>query len=224
MNARDIKKLKSEILDSGLTTSELVGAAWASASSFRGTDMRGGANGARVRLTPQKDRAANNPAVLAKVVGKLEAIQADFNKGRRKVSLADLIVLGGAAAIEDAAKKAGQDIEVSFTPGRTDATQEMTDAASFDVLRPEADGFRNYFEIGSSSSPADALVEKAALLELTVPEMTVHVGGMRALDANSGGSDHGVFTTRPGTLSNDFYVNLVDMSKEWKKSVSNDGI
>lgn len=224
VNARDVRKLKEEILDAGLTTSELIRAAWASASSFRETDMRGGANGARVRLAPQKDWAANDPAVLAKVVGKLEAIQADFNKGRRKISLADLIVLAGAAAIEDAANKAGHEVEVPFTPGRTDATQAATDAASFDVLRPEADGFRNYFEAGNGSSPADALVEKASLLELTVPEMTVLVGGMRALDANTGGSDHGVFTTRPGTLSNDFFVNLVDLSTEWKKSASNDGI
>ena len=224
VNARDIENLKRDILASGLTTSELVGAAWASASTFRQTDMRGGANGARVRLAPQKDWKANDPANLAKVVDKLEDIQADFNKGRRKVSLADLIVLGGAAAIEDAAKKAGQDIEVPFTPGRTDATKAMTDAASFEVLRPEADGFRNYFEAGNATPPAKALVEKAEFLDLTVPEMTVLVGGMRVLDANSGGSKNGVFTSRPGTLSNDFFVNLVDLSTEWKKSASDDGI
>lgn len=224
VNASDVASLKSRILESGLSTADLVGAAWASASSFRETDMRGGANGARVRLAPQKDWAANDPAELANVISTLEGIQSEFNNGSRKVSLADLIVLAGAAAIEDAAKQAGHDVTVPFTPGRTDASQEMTDVTSFSVLEPTADGFRNYFGADNVSSPARALVEKASLLDLTVPEMTVLVGGMRALDANSGGAAHGVFTSRPGTLSNDFFVNLVDMSTEWKKSDSDDGI
>ncbi len=221
---RDVRNLKSQILDSGLSNSELVRAAWASASSFRGTDMRGGANGARVRLAPQKDWVANDPAVLAKVIDTLEDIQEGFNRGSKKVSLADLIVLGGAAAIEDAAKKAGHDVTVPFTPGRTDATADMTDSRSFRFLRPTADGFRNYFDAENTSSPAEALVEKASLLNLTAPEMTVLVGGMRALDANTSGASHGVFTARPGTLSNDFFVNLLDMSTEWKKASDTDGI
>ncbi|MFV8818875.1 catalase/peroxidase HPI [Haliea sp. E17] len=215
---KDIKKLKKEILDSGLTVPELVRTAWASASSFRGTDMRGGANGARIRLAPQKDWAANNPAELAKVLGKLEAIQEDFNGRKTRVSMADLIVLGGAAAIEKAAGDAGYTIEVPFVPGRTDATQEMTDVTSFAVLEPKADGFRNYIAADYPRPPAVALVEKAALLDLTVPEMTALVGGMRVLGANADGSSYGVLTDKPGTLSNDFFVNLVDMSTQWEKS------
>jgi catalase-peroxidase len=224
---RDVAKLKKEILDSGLTTSELVKAAWASASSFRGSDMRGGANGARVRLAPQKDWAANDPQELAKVLTRLEEVQQDFNKsarGGKQVSLADLIVLGGAAAIEQAAEKAGHDVEVPFKPGRADATPEQTEVDSFAVLEPTADGFRNYFAKGNYRSPAAMLVDKANLLNLTVPEMTALVGGMRALDANAGGADHGVFTDRPGTLTNDYFVNLLDMSTKWTKSEKAEGI
>jgi len=221
VDADDIATLKSEILDSGLTVPELVRTAWASASTFRGTDMRGGANGARVRLAPQKDWEANNPAELAKVLGRLESIQKGFNdkqKGDTRVSLADVIVLGGAAAIEKAAKDAGFDVKVPFTPGRTDASQEWTDVKSFAVLEPMADGFRNYYGKGNLLSPTDALIDKADLLTLSVPEMTVLVGGLRVLDANTGGADHGVFTDRPGTLSTDFFVNLIDMSTKWTKS------
>jgi catalase-peroxidase len=217
----DIGKLKADILKTGLTVPELVRAAWASAVTFRGTDLRGGANGARVRLAPQKDWAANNPRELAKVISRLERVQRDFNRaqrGNKKVSLADLIVLGGAAAVEKAAKDAGHDISVPFTPGRTDATQAMTDVESFAVLEPTADGFRNYYSKDNRLSPADALVERASLLTLTVPEMTVLVGGMRSLNANSGQSRHGVFTDRPGTLNNDFFVNLLDMSTQWSKA------
>ncbi|NCF17273.1 MAG: catalase/peroxidase HPI [Haliea sp.] len=224
---KDVAKLKGKILDSGLTSSELVKAAWASAASFRGSDMRGGANGARVRLAPQKDWAANDPKALAKVLGKLEGIQKDFNKsarGGKQVSLADLIVLGGAAAIEQAAKKAGHDVNVPFTPGRADATQAQTDVASFTVLEPAADAFRNYFSDRAYRSPTDMMVDKANLLNLTVPEMTALVGGMRALDANAGGSDHGVFTARPGTLSNDYFVNLLDNGTVWAKSSKAEGI
>ncbi len=214
----DIRKLKKEILASGLSVSDLVKTAWASASTFRETDMRGGANGARVRLAPQKDWAVNQPAELARVLAKLEEIQKDFNGRSKQVSLADLIVLGGAAAIEKAAKDAGYEVEVPFVPGRTDATAEMTDAAAFEVLEPKADGFRNYLSADYSRTPAEALVEKAALLDLSVPEMTALVGGMRVLGANYDGSKHGVFTDKPGTLSNDFFVNLVDMSTVWEKS------
>lgn len=227
VSAKDVAKLKKQVLQSGLTVSELVRTAWASASSFRGTDMRGGANGARVRLAPQNEWAANNPAELSKVISVLEGIQADFNKkasGGKKISLADLIVLAGGAAVEQAAKAAGHDVEVPFTPGRTDASQEMTDVDSFSVLKPSADGFRNYFEMGNERSPAEMLIEKAALLKLSVPEMTVLVGGMRALDANTGGSRHGVFTDAPGTLSNDFFVNLLDLSTGWKKSADTMGV
>jgi catalase-peroxidase len=223
----DIAGLKAAILDSGLSVSELVRTAWASAASFRSTDMRGGANGARVRLAPQKDWAANNPAELAKVLERLEGIQQEFNaaqSGGQQVSLADLIVLGGAAAIEQAAQQAGRDVQVPFTPGRSDATQEQTDVDSFAVLEPTADGFRNYFGEGNDRSPADMLVDRANLLTLTVPEMTVLVGGMRALNANAGGAAHGVFTDRPGTLSNDFFVNLLDMSTQWSKSATADGL
>lgn len=221
VDSKDVAQLKKQVLDSGLTITELVKAAWASAASFRGTDMRGGANGARVQLAPQKDWAANDPKELAKVLGKLKQIQQDFNRkqsGGKKISLADMIVLGGAAAIEQAAKKAGYTVAVPFTPGRTDATAEQTDAASFAVLEPKADGFRNYYASGNSVSPTDMLVERANLLTLTVPEMTALVGGMRALGANAGQSKHGVFTNRPGALSNDYFVNLLDMSTQWKKS------
>jgi len=227
VDAADIAKLKSDILASGLSGAELVRAAWASASSFRGTDMRGGANGARIRLAPQKDWEVNDPDELAKVLQRLQGIQKDFNdaqSGNKAVSLADLIVLGGAAAIEQAAKKAGHEVQVPFTPGRSDATQEQTDVESFAVLEPTADGFRNYFGDGNRRSPAAMLVDKADMLTLTVPEMTALVGGMRALDANAGGSRHGVFTSRPGTLSNDFFVNLLAMSTKWTKSSDAEGI
>ena len=193
-------------------------AAWASASSYRDTDMRGGANGARVRLAPQKDWAANNPAELATVTAKLDEIRTAFNgraPGGRKISLADMIVLGGAAAIEKAAADGGDPVTVPFAPGRADATEELTDAASFEVLKPAADGFRNFYSAEAALSPADALVDKADMLGLTVAEMTALVGGMRALGANTGGAAHGVFTARPGTLTNDFFVNLLDMSTTW---------
>ncbi|MCW9058995.1 MAG: catalase/peroxidase HPI [Gammaproteobacteria bacterium] len=227
IGTRDIDRLKADILATGLSTPELVRTAWASAASFRGTDMRGGANGARIRLAPQKDWAVNQPRELAKSLAKLEAVQKRFNQaqsGNKRVSLADVIVLGGVAAIERAAKDAGHDIEVPFNPGRTDATQEMTDVESFAVLEPTSDGFRNYHAKGHPRAPAESLVERAALLNLTVPEMTALVGGMRVLNANADGSRHGVFTDRPGTLSNDFFVNLVDMSVAWKKSAKDDGL
>ncbi len=220
VNARDVAGLKKQILGAGFTTGQLVRTAWASASTYRDTDKRGGANGARVRLAPQKDWAANNPAELTKVIAGLEKIQKAFNKkkpGGRKISLADTIVLAGVAAVEDAAKRAGQPVKVAFQPGRTDATDEMTDAPSFDVLEPKADAFRNYFAAGNDDNPGEALVEKADLLKLTAPEMTVLLGGMRALDANFDGSKHGILTDKPGTLSNDFFVNLLDMSVEWSK-------
>ncbi len=223
---RDVKKLKADILESGLTVPELVRTAWASAASFRGTDMRGGANGARVRLAPQKDWAANNPQELARVLAKLESIQQDFNKrsGKKRISLADMIVLGGAAAIEKAAKDAGHSVNVPFVPGRMDASQSQTDVASFAVLEPKADGFRNYYSTASRLSPAEMLVDKANMLTLTVPEMAVLVGGLRALDANTAKAKHGVFTDKPGTLSNDFFVNLLDMSTQWSKSEKQEGI
>ena len=217
----DASALKAEILDSGLSTAALVRAAWASASTFRGTDMRGGANGARIRLAPQREWLANDPGELAGVLETLAGIQSRFNDsqtGDKRVSLADVIVLGGAAAIERAAAEGGRDVSVPFAPGRTDASAEQTDAEAFALLEPTADGFRNYFAAGNSRSPAEMLVEKAAFLNLTIPEMTVLVGGMRALDANAGGSAHGVFTDRPGTLSNDFFVNLTDMSTVWARS------
>jgi catalase-peroxidase len=206
---------------------ELVRTAWAAAASFRGSDMRGGANGARLRLAPQKDWPVNDPEELAQVLATLEKIQGDFNGGllnRKRVSLADLIVLGGAAAIEKAAADAGYDVKVPFRPGRTDATQEQTDVDSFTVLEPKVDGFRNYYADGSALSPTESLVDRADLLTLTVPEMTVLVGGMRALDANTGGADHGVFTDRPGTLTNNFFVNLLDMSVKWEKSSGKEGV
>ncbi len=218
LDANDVTALKTTLLASGLTSAELVRTAWAAASTFRGTDLRGGANGARVRLAPQKDWAVNDPKSLAKVLAKLEAVQKDFNKGAKKVSLADLIVLGGSAAVEQAAKKAGVEVSVPFTPGRVDASQAQTDVTSFAVLEPAADGFRNWFGKDVKASPTSLLVEKSAQLTLTVPEMTVLVGGLRVLDANVGQSAQGVFTERPGTLSNDFFVNLLDMGTKWSKA------
>ena len=221
---KDIKELKGKILDSGLSVSELVSTAWASASTFRGSDKRGGANGARIRLAPQKDWEVNNPEQLSKVLSTYETIQQWFNEnqsGDKKVSMADLIVLGGAAAIEKAAEKAGHDITVPFTPGRTDASAEQTDEESFGWLKPHADGFRNYFNTKRDAMEEEMLVDKAQLLTLTVPEMTVLLGGMRVLETNYDGSKHGVFTDKPGTLSNDFFLNLLDLSNEWK-AVSED--
>jgi catalase-peroxidase len=223
----DVSDLKGKILASGLSDSDLVRTAWAAASSFRGTDKRGGANGGRIRLAPEKDWAVNDPADLAKVLKTLQSIQDNFNKaqtGGKKVSLADLVVLGGSAAVEDAAKKGGYNVKVPFSPGRTDASQDQTDVNSFAVLEPTADGFRNYYAKGTERSPADMLVDKASMLNLTVPEMTVLVGGMRALDANEGNSKLGVFTDHPGTLSNDFFVNLLDMSTKWSKSRGTEGL
>ncbi len=223
VDAADVAALKSKVLASGLTTSQLVGAAWASASTFRGSDKRGGANGARIRLAPQKDWAVNNPADLAKVLATLEGIQKDFNAaqtGGKKISLADLIVLAGSAAVEAAAAKAGQNVTVPFTPGRTDASQAQTDVESFAVLEPLADGFRNYARKGVEGAAAELLVDKAQLLTLTAPEMTVLVGGLRALNANTGGARHGVFTQRPGVLTNDFFVNLLDMRTQWQKTAT----
>jgi catalase-peroxidase len=219
---QDIAALKAKILASGLSVSELVSAAWASASTFRGSDKRGGANGARVRLAPQKDWEVNEPAQLAKVLEKLEAIQKEFNaqSGDKKVSLADLIVLGGSAAIEKAAKDAGLDVKVPFTPGRMDASQEQTDIASFEALEPIADGFRNYQRGKQRVSPEELLVDKAQLLTLTAPEMTVLVGGLRVLGANSDKSANGVFTKQPGKLTNDFFVNLLDMGTQWQAADS----
>jgi catalase-peroxidase len=219
----DITALKAKILASGLSVSELISTAWASASTFRGSDKRGGANGARVRLAPQKDWDVNQPAQLAKVLGKLEAIQKTFNakSGKKKVSLADLIVLGGCAAVEKAAKKAGHNVKVPFSPGRMDASQEQTDIDSFAPLEPAADGFRNYYRGKSLMTPEEALVDKAQLLRLTGPEMTVLVGGLRVLGANVGASKHGVFTKKPETLTNDFFANLLDMSTEWQPSGDN---
>jgi catalase-peroxidase len=224
IGAKEIDSLKEKILKSGLTGPELIRTAWASAATFRGTDMRGGANGARLRLFPQKDWKVNNPEEVAKVLKKLTQIQNDFNSGDMKVSLADLIVLGGTAAVEEAAKKAGSKVKVPFTPGRMDATQEQTDVNSFGVLEPKADAFRNYYSTESLLSPTEMLVERADYLALSVPEMTVLVGGMRALNANSGKSKHGVLTSKPGTLTNDFFVNLLDMSTKWQKSSDMDGV
>jgi len=218
---KDIAALKAKILSSGLTVPELVSAAWASASTFRGGDKRGGANGARVRLAPQKDWEVNNPAELKKVIDKLEAIQKEFNasaSGGRKVSLADLIVLGGGAAIEKAAKDAGVDVKVPFSPGRADASQDETDVESFEYLEPSSEPFRNYFRGEQRLSPEEALVDKAQLLTLTAPEMTALVGGLRVLGANTGGSPHGVLTQNPGKLTNDFFTNLLDMRTDWKKA------
>jgi catalase-peroxidase len=223
----DIAALKGKVLASGLSVSELVRTAWASAASFRGTDKRGGANGARIRLAPQSDWEVNDPAGLAKVLQTLEQIQQDFNSsqsGATLVSLADLIVLGGCAAIEQAAKKAGHDVTVPFVPGRTDAVQAQTDVESFAVLEPTADGFRNYLRAGEKLPAEQLLLDRANLLNLTAPEMTVLVAGMRALNANFGQSQHGVFTDRPETLTNDFFVNLLDMSTEWRASVSSENV
>ena len=227
IEAEDFALLKKEILDQGLSIQELVRAAWASASTFRGTDRRGGANGARIRLSPQKDWDANDPEELSKVLFSLLAVRERFNKAQttgKCVSLADLIVLGGCAAVEKAAEAAGYSVNLPFSPGRTDATEEQTDAAAFDVLEPKADGFRNYIAAGQQQSPAELLIDKAHLLTLTAPEMTVLLGGMRALGANAGGLRHGVFTDRVGTLSNDFFVNLLDMSAEWERSADSEGV
>ena len=223
VDADDVAALKVAVLASGLSVSELVGAAWASASTFRGSDKRGGANGARVRLAPQKEWAVNQPTQLAKVLGALESIQADFNGGQsggKRISLADLIVLAGCAAVEHAAKEGGHHVTVPFTPGRTDASDEQTDADSFGVLEPVADGFRNYLGGDYTVSSEELLVDKAQLMTLSAPEMTVLVGGMRALNANVDGAQHGVFTDRPGTLSNDFFTNLLDMGTEWSATSS----
>jgi catalase-peroxidase len=226
IDEKDAAALKAKILASGLSISDLVTTAWASASSFRGSDKRGGANGARIRLAPQKDWEVNQPAQLAKVLQKLEAIQKEFNSSQangnkgKKVSLADLIVLGGDAAIEDAAKKAGQDVKIRFSPGRTDASQEHTDVHSFAVMEPAADAFRNYRRKGEPRSAEELLLDRAQLLTLTAPEMTVLIGGMRALNTNFGGSKHGVLTQTPGTLTNDFFVNLLDMSSQWQPNGS----
>jgi catalase-peroxidase len=223
---QEISALKAKILASGLSVSELVSTAWASASTFRGSDKRGGANGARVRLAPQKDWAVNQPAELARVLQKLEAIQREFNasaSGGKKVSLADLIVLGGSAAIEKAAKAAGHSVEVPFTPGRMDASQEHTDVESFEPFEPKVDGFRNYINGKQRLSAEELLVDKAQLLKLTAPEMTVLVGGLRVLGANTGKSTHGVFTKRPETLTNDFFVNLLDMGTQWQPSNASNG-
>ena len=227
IHEKDIAALKAKILASGLSISQLVTTAWASAATFRGSDKRGGANGARIRLAPEKDWEVNQPADLAKVLAILEAIQKDFNgaqTGGKKVSLADLIVLGGSAAVEEAAKKAGHDVKVGFSPGRTDASQEQTDVHSFAVLEPVADGFRNYIRKGLESSAAELLVDKANLLTLTAPEMTVLIGGLRALNAKFGQSELGVFTKRPETLTNDFFVNLLDMNTKWQKSAASEGV
>jgi len=224
---KDIAALKGKLLASGLSIAELVSTAWASASTFRGSDKRGGANGARIRLAPQKDWPVNQPARLAKVLKKLDAIRKAFNKsqaGGKKVSLADLVVLGGCAAVEAAAKKAGHDVTVPFAPGRTDASQKQTDAASFAVLEPVADGFRNYLKTRFSVAAEHLLVDRAQLLTLTAPEMTVLIGGLRVLGANFGQTPHGVFTKRPGTLTNDFFVNLLDMRTEWKPASEDGGV
>ena len=221
VDSADIAKLKADVLASGLSTAELVATAWASASTFRGSDKRGGANGARIRLAPQKDWEANQPAQLAKVLAKLEAIQQAFNTKAgdgKQVSLADLIVLAGNAAVETAAKQAGHAVHVPFTPGRMDASQAQTDVESFAVLEPHADGFRNFAKKGLEGAAAELLIDKAQQLTLSAPEMTVLVGGLRALGANTGGAKHGVFTQRPGTLSNDFFVNVLDMGTTWQRS------
>jgi catalase-peroxidase len=227
IDEQDIAALKAKILASGLSISQLVTTAWASAATFRGSDKRGGANGARIRLAPQKNWEVNQPAELEKVLQKLEAIQKDFNSAQsagKKVSLADLIVLGGCAAVEAAAKKAGHDAKVPFSPGRMDASQEQTDVDSFAMLEPAADGFRNYARKGLEESAAELLLDRAQLMTLTAPEMTVLIGGMRALTANFGQSEHGVFSKRPETLTNDFFVNLLDMKTQWRKSAAAEGV
>jgi catalase-peroxidase len=219
IGAAEIADLKAKILASGLSITQLVTTAWASASSFRGTDKRGGANGARIRLAPQKDWAVNQPAELAKVLPVLEKVQQDFNAGGKKVSLADVIVLGGCAAVEQAAKNAGHNVTVPFSPGRTDASQEQTDVESFSVLEPTADGFRNYIHNGELP-PEVRMIERANLLNLTAPEMTVLVGGMRALGTNADGSKNGIFGDRTDALTNDFFVKLLDMGTEWRASAT----
>jgi catalase-peroxidase len=224
IDEKDVAALKVKILASGVSPAELVRTAWASAASFRGTDLRGGDNGARVHLAPQKDWAVNSPKELSGVLQKLEGVQKDFNKGSKKVSLADLIVLGGGAAIEQAAKSAGAEVQVPFAPGRADATQAQTDVVSFAALEPAADGFRNYYGKDARRTPAELLVDRASLLTLSVPEMTVLVGGLRVLNANAGQTATGVFTTRPGTLTNDFFVNLLDMGTKWSKSAKAEGV
>jgi catalase-peroxidase len=226
IGAQDIASLKAKILASGLSVSQLVTTAWASASTFRGTDKRGGANGARLRLAPQKNWEVNQPAELAKVLPALEKVQKDYNAegGKKKVSLADVIVLGGCAAVEAAAKKAGQNVQVPFAPGRTDAAQEMTDVESFAVLEPTADGFRNYQRKGDHRSAPELLVDRARLLTLTAPEMTVLLGGLRVLGANVGKSQLGVFTKQPESLTSDFFVNLLDMGTEWRKSSKGENV
>ena len=227
IEAQDIAALKARILASGLSISQLVTTAWASAATFRGSDKRGGANGARIRLAPQKHWEVNQPAELAKVLHQLAAIQKEFNdaqSGGKKVSLADIIVLAGCAAVEEAARRAGHDVQVAFSPGRMDASQEQTDVDAFAVLEPTSDGFRNYIRKGDEGSAAELLVDKAQLMTLTAPEMTVLIGGMRALNANFGQSGHGVFTRRPGTLTNDFFVNLLDMRTQWQKSTTSEGV
>ena len=223
---QDIAALKERILASGLSIARLISTAWAAAASFRGTDKRGGANGARIRLAPQKDWEVNDPAELAKALQALEQIQQDFNSSQsgKKVSLADLIVLGGCAAVEQAAKNAGHNVTVPFKPGRSDASQEQTDVESFAVLEPTYDGFRNYVRAGEKLAPEELLVERAYMLDLTAPEMTVLIGGMRALNANVGQSQHGIFTDRPEALTNDFFVNLLDMSTEWKVSTETENV
>ena len=224
---QDIADLKASVLATGLSVSQLVSTAWASAATFRGTDKRGGANGARVRLAPQRDWEVNDPAALASVLQILEQVQAEFNDsqgGGKRVSIADLIVLAGCAGVEQAAKSAGHDVEVPFSPGRTDASEEWTDAESFAVLEPTADGFRNYLQGGHQASAEELLVERACMLTLSAPEMTALVGGMRALNANAGQSEHGVLTDRPGTLSNDFFVNLLDMNTEWQASSASEDV
>ncbi|MEM9658992.1 MAG: peroxidase family protein, partial [Planctomycetota bacterium] len=221
VNERDVAALKAKVIASGLSVSDLVSTAWASASTFRGTDKRGGANGARIRLAPQRDWAVNEPTQLENVLQTLEQIQQEFNhsqSGDKRVSMADLIVLGGCAGVEEAARRAGRELEVAFTPGRTDASQEMTDVQSFAVLEPTSDGFRNYSGDKIDRPAAELLVDRAHLLTLTAPEMTVLVGGMRALGANVGSTTQGVFTERPETLTNDFFVNLLDMDTEWRQS------
>ena len=222
VDAKDVEMLKQKMLDSGLTVQQLVTTAWASAATYRNSDMRGGANGARIKLAPQKNWEVNQPEQLAAVLAQLEKIQQEFNQanGDKKVSLADLIVLGGSAGIEAAARKAGHEVVVPFAPGRTDATAEMTEVDSVAYLEPKADGFRNYVQQGQYRRPEELLVDRANLLNLTAPEMTVLVGGMRALGTNVGGSQHGVFTDKPGTLTNDFFVNLLDMSTDWKQSAN----
>jgi len=226
VDEQDAAALKSKVVSSGLTVSELVSTAWASASTFRGSDTRGGANGARIRLAPQKDWEVNNPPQLAKVLQTLEGIRRAFNgsaSGGKKISLADLIVLAGGAAVEKAAKDGGIEVKVPFTPGRMDASLDQTDVHAFAALEPRADGFRNYLRGPQLMAPEEALVDWAQLLKLTAPEMTVLIGGLRVLDANAGGSKHGVFTHQPGKLTNDFFVNLLDMRTEWHPAAS-DGI